>query len=144
VKGSVKNRLLLVTLACLPACGAPVGEPTAETIAAGDSPFDRLVDQTGLGAWEFGTCATDGECQPQGCLDSVCSPIREQGVCDTDSRLGQCLTGVETGLCGCVDNRCRWRRDVATMQCAVQGADRPGTLPVVGSPRDVYPVRIRE
>lgn len=144
MKVSVKNRLLLLTLACLPACGTPVGESTAEAIAAGDSPFDRLVDQTGLGAWEFGTCSTDGECQPQGCLNAVCSPIREEGMCDSDSRLGQCLVSVDPGLCGCTDGRCRWLRDVPTMQCAVQGADRPGTMPVVGSPRDVYPVRIRE
>ena len=140
---SVKKRLKILGLASIACSGCSSRGGSQDTVL--DDPFAALVDQTGIAAWEYGECTSDAQCVPQGCLAAVCGPLIDSGaVCDGDSRLGRCLSAAPADLCTCDEGRCRWARTVQTMQCAVLGAERPGNLPVVGSEREQYPIRLRD
>lgn len=140
VTSRVKIALTLLGLGPL-ACGpAALPDPAVDA-----DPFARLTDRTGIGAWEFGTCTRASDCAPAGCLDAVCGPVGDDALCDVGSRIGACLQQLDASLCHCQEGLCRWYRDVEVLQCAVAGAPRPGSMPVVGTDeREWYPIRVTD
>lgn len=105
------------------------------------TPYDGMVDQSAIVAYEFGLCETDLDCSTSA---GFCSTA-ELPASDLRGPVSECLERVPAEHCACVEGACRWRRVAPTMQCAVLAEQVLG-LGVRGfdglSADEEYPVRL--